>query len=53
MARSSVASMVPQSEAAFHVAADLADRMWLQLLPVHVSNGRTRGVRRRRRQHAD
>jgi nucleotide-binding universal stress UspA family protein len=32
----------PQSEAALHVAADLADRMWLRLLPVHVSDGRPR-----------
>jgi len=29
----------PQSEAALNVAADLADRMWLRLLPVHVSDG--------------
>jgi nucleotide-binding universal stress UspA family protein len=29
----------PQSEAALHVAADLADRMWLRLLPVHVDDG--------------
>jgi len=32
----------PQSEAALHVAADLADRMWLRLLPVHVSDGHPR-----------
>jgi nucleotide-binding universal stress UspA family protein len=32
----------PQSEAALHVAADLGDRMWLRLLPVHVSDGRPR-----------
>jgi nucleotide-binding universal stress UspA family protein len=32
----------PQSEAALHVAADLADRMWLRLLPVHVSDGQPR-----------
>jgi len=32
----------PQSEAALQVAADLADRMWLRLLPVHVSDGRPR-----------
>ena len=32
----------PESEGALHVAADLADRMWLRLLPVHVSGGRRR-----------
>jgi nucleotide-binding universal stress UspA family protein len=32
----------PQSEAALHVAADVADRMWLRFLRVHVSDGRPR-----------
>jgi nucleotide-binding universal stress UspA family protein len=34
----------PESEGALHVAADLADRMWLRLLPVHVSDGRPRAA---------
>ena len=34
----------PQSEAALDVAADLADRLWLRLRPVHVSHGRPRGA---------
>ena len=29
----------PASERALHVAADLADRMWLEVIPVHVGDG--------------